>query len=121
MTDKTGPGVRPGLSPKTTPLSSISVSTASPNRAEYCISKAGLSMLTQLYAARLAEHGIGAYEIRPGLIATDMTRPVKSKYDDLITGGLTPIKRWGTPEGVGFAVVAIAQSLLPFSTGQVIN
>ena len=74
-----------------------------------------------LYAARLAEHGINVYEIRPGIIATDMTGPVKDKYDKLIAEGLTPIKRWGAPEDVGKAVAAIAQDLLPFSTGEVIN
>jgi NAD(P)-dependent dehydrogenase (short-subunit alcohol dehydrogenase family) len=78
-------------------------------------------MLTPLYASRLAEHGIGVYEIRPGLIKTDMTGPAKEKYDKLIAEGLTPIKRWGTPEDVGKAVAAIAQDLLPFSTGEIIN
>ena len=102
-------------------ISSISAYTASVNRGEYCIAKAALSMLTPLYAARLAEHGINVYEIRPGIIATDMTGPVKDKYDPLIAGGLTPIKRWGTPADVGKAVAAIALDLLPFSTGEVIN
>jgi 3-oxoacyl-[acyl-carrier protein] reductase len=102
-------------------ISSVSAYTASVNRGDYCIAKAALSMLTPLYAARLAEHGISVYEIRPGLIRTDMTGPVKEKYDKLINGGLTPIKRWGTPEDVGKAVAAIAQDLLPFSTGEVIN
>ena len=78
-------------------------------------------MLTPLYAARLAEHGINVYEIRPGVIFTDMTQPVKEKYDRLIAEGLTPLQRWGTPHDVGLAVVAIAQDLLPFSTGEVIN
>jgi 3-oxoacyl-[acyl-carrier protein] reductase len=78
-------------------------------------------MLTPLHATRLAEHGINVYEIRPGIIATDMTWPVKEKYDKLIEEGLTPIKRWGTPEDVGKAVSAIAQDLLPFSTGEIIN
>jgi NAD(P)-dependent dehydrogenase (short-subunit alcohol dehydrogenase family) len=78
-------------------------------------------MLTSLFAARLAEHAIQVYEIRPGLIATDMTAGVKEKYASLIDEGLTPIKRWGTPEDVGKAVAAIAQDLLPFSTGEVIN
>ena len=72
-------------------------------------------MLTPLFAARLAEHGINVYEIRPGLIATDMTGPVKDKYDKLISEGLTPIPRWGTPEDVGRAVAAIAQEALPFT------
>jgi len=78
-------------------------------------------MLTSLYAARLAEHGILVYEIRPGVISTDMTGPVKEKYNKLIESGLTPLKRWGTPEDVGKAVAAIAQDLFPFSTGEVIN
>jgi 3-oxoacyl-[acyl-carrier protein] reductase len=102
-------------------ISSISAYTASVNRAEYCVSKAALSMLTPLFASRLAEHGINVYEIRPGVIATDMTATVKEKYETLIQGGLTPIKRWGTPEDIGNAVVAIAERRLPFSTGEVIN
>jgi len=102
-------------------ISSISAYTASTTRGEYCISKAGLAMLTPLFAERLAPHGIRVYEIRPGVIATDMTAPVREKYDALIEGGLTPIARWGTPEDVGRAVAAIAQDLLPFSTGEVIN
>jgi 3-oxoacyl-[acyl-carrier protein] reductase len=109
------------LQPKIITISSISVYTASVNRGDYCISKAALSMLTPLYAARLAEYGINTYEIRPGIIATDITRPVKKKYDQLIGKGLTPIQRWGTPEDVGKAVAAIAQGCLPFSTGQVID
>ncbi len=107
--------------PKIVTISSISAYTASTNRGDYCIAKAALSMLTPLYATRLAEHGINVYEIRPGIIATDMTGPVKDKYDQLIAGGLTPIERWGTPEDVGRAVAAIAQDLLPFSTGEIIN
>lgn len=102
-------------------ISSVSAYTASINRGEYCISKAALSMLTPLFAARLAEYGINVYEIRPGIIATDMTAGVKDKYDKLIGEGLAPIPRWGTPEDVGKAVAAIAQDLLPFSTGEVIN
>ena len=107
--------------PKIVTVTSISAYTASVNRGDYCVSKAGLAMLTALFAARLAEHGIGVYEIRPGVIATDMTSPVKEKYDRLIGEGLTPIRRWGTPEDVGRAVAAIAGDLLPFSTGEVIN
>lgn len=107
--------------PKIITISSISAYTASVNRGDYCISKAALSMLTPLYATRLAEYGINVYEIRPGIIATDMTGPVKDKYDKLIDEGLTPIQRWGTPEDVGRAVAAIAQDSLPFSTGEVIN
>jgi NAD(P)-dependent dehydrogenase (short-subunit alcohol dehydrogenase family) len=102
-------------------ISSISAYTASTDRGDYCVAKAALSMLTALYAARLAEYGINVYEVRPGIIATDMTEPVKEKYDKLIGEGLTPIQRWGTPEDVGKAVAAIAQGLLPFSTGEIIN
>jgi NAD(P)-dependent dehydrogenase (short-subunit alcohol dehydrogenase family) len=110
-----------GYTPKIVTVSSISAYTASTNRGDYCVSKAALSMLTPLFASRLAEHGINVYEIRPGVVATDMTGPVKDKYDKLIGEGLTPIKRWGVPEDVGKAVAAIAQDLLPFSTGEVIN
>lgn len=102
-------------------ISSISAYTASVNRGDYCVAKAALSMLTPLYASRLAEYGVNVYEVRPGIMATDMTAPVKDKYDALIGAGLTPIRRWGTPEDVGKAVVAIAMDLLPFSTGEVIN
>lgn len=109
------------FAPKIITITSISAYTASVNRGDYCVAKAALSMLTPLYAARLADHGINVYEIRPGIIATDMTGPVREKYDRLIGEGLTPIKRWGTPEDVGRAVAAIARDLLPFSTGEVIN
>ena len=102
-------------------ITSISAYVASVNRGDYCISKAGLAMMTQLYAARLAEHGINVYEIRPGVIETDMTGPMEAKYDKLITDGLTPIRRWGAPDDVAKAVVAIAKDLFPFSTGEVIN
>ena len=110
-----------GSGPKIITITSVSAYAASINRGDYCISKAGLAMLTPLYAARLAEHCIGVYEIRPGVIQTDMTAPVKEKYDQLIAADLTPIRRWGTPQDVGKAVAAIAQDLLPFSTGEVIN
>jgi NAD(P)-dependent dehydrogenase (short-subunit alcohol dehydrogenase family) len=102
-------------------ISSISAYAASINRGDYCVAKAGLAMLTPLYAARLAKHGINVYEIRPGIVETEMTQPVKEKYNQLIAAGLTPIKRWGTPQDVGLAVAAITQDLLPFSTGQVID
>lgn len=107
--------------PQIVTISSISAYTASVNRGDYCVSKAGLSMLTPLFATRLAEHGINVFEIRPGIIATDMTSGVKEKYDTLIAQGLTPLPRWGTPEDIGKAVVAIAQRLFPFSTGEVFN
>ncbi len=102
-------------------VSSISAYTASVNRGDYCISKAGLSMHTQLWAARLAEHGIGVYEIQPGIIETDMTARVKERYDTLFAEGLTPLPRWGTPEDVGKAVAAIAAGHFPYSTGMVID
>jgi 3-oxoacyl-[acyl-carrier protein] reductase len=102
-------------------VSSISSYTASVNRGDYCVSKAGLGMLTRLFAVRLAEYGIGVYEVRPGVIKTDMTAPVADRYDRLIAEGLTPIRRWGTPDDVGRAVAAVACGALPFSTGEVIN
>jgi len=102
-------------------ISSISAYTSSPSRAEYCISKAGVSMVTALFADRLAQDNIGVFEIRPGIIATDMTSVVKEKYDKLIAEGITPIQRWGLPEDIGKAVAAIAEGKLDFSTGQVIN
>src|SRR5439155_21036152 len=92
--------------PKIINISSVSAYAASVNRGEYCVSKAGLSMMTKLFASRLAEFGILVYEIRPGVVATDMTEAVKEKYDRMIAKGLTPIKRWGTPEDVGQAVAA---------------
>jgi len=100
---------------------SMSAYTSSPGRGEYCVSKAGVTMMTKLYADRLAEYGIGVFEIRPGIIATDMTSVVKDKYDKLIAEGLTPIKRWGQPEDIAKAVGAIAEGRLDFSTGQIIN
>jgi 3-oxoacyl-[acyl-carrier protein] reductase len=107
--------------PRIVTVSSVSAYTASVNRGDYCISKAGLSMMTALFAARLAEYGINVYEVRPGIIATDMTAGVKEKYDRLVEQGAWPIRRWGEPEDVGRAVAAIARGDLPFSTGEVIN
>lgn len=101
--------------------SSVSAYTSSTDRGEYCISKAGVSMMTALFADRLAEFGIGVFEVRPGIIETDMTAPVKEKYDKMIADGLTPIKRWGTAQDVANAVGAIAQGRLDFCTGQVID
>ena len=101
--------------------SSISAYTSSPARGEYCVSKAGISMMTMLYADRLSEFGIGVFEVRPGIIETDMTAVVKEKYTKLIGEGLTPIKRWGQPEDIAKAVGAIAEGRLDFCTGQVIN
>jgi 3-oxoacyl-[acyl-carrier protein] reductase len=102
-------------------ISSLSAYTASPSRGEYCISKAAVGMMTALYAARLAEYGIGVYEIRPGIIKTDMTRVVSEKYDKLIAEGLLPIPRWGLPKDIGKAVAAVGKGYLPYSTGEVIN
>jgi NAD(P)-dependent dehydrogenase (short-subunit alcohol dehydrogenase family) len=107
--------------PKIVTISSVSAYAVSLNRAEYCVSKAALSMLTPLFAVRLAEYGIQVFEIRPGVIATDMTSSVKEKYDRMIQEGAWPLRRWGTPEDVGRAVAAIAEERLPFSTGEVIN
>jgi NAD(P)-dependent dehydrogenase (short-subunit alcohol dehydrogenase family) len=111
----------PPYQPKIVTISSISAYTASVQRGDYCVSKAAVSMITPLFATRLAEYGIRVYEIRPGLIDTDMTAPVRDRYDRLIESGLTPIQRWGTPEDVGRAVSALALDLLPFSTGEVLN
>ena len=111
----------PNYAPAIVNIGSVSAYAASPERAEYCIAKAGMAMMTKVFAARLAEKGINVYEIRPGVIATDMTAAVKEKYDKQIADGLTPIKRWGTPEDVGRAVAAIAAGSFPFSTGEVIN
>ena len=111
----------PRSGPKIVTITSISAYAASVNRGDYCMAKAALAMLTPLFATRLAEFGIHVYEIRPGIIATDMTRPVHEKYDNLIRQGLTPNARWGQPADVGKAVAAIAQDAFPFSTGEVIN
>jgi len=111
----------PGRNYRIVNTSSISAYTSSPARGEYCLSKAGISMMTKLYADRLSEFGIGVFEIRPGIIETDMTAVVKEKYTKMIAEGLTPIKRWGQPEDIAKAVGAIAEGRLDFSTGQVIN
>ncbi len=102
-------------------ITSISSTFASLNRGEYCVGKAGLSMVVQLFALRLAELGIAVFEVRPGIIATDMTGPVREIYDRRIADGLTPIRRWGTPADVGRAVAALATGALPYSTGEVIH
>ncbi len=102
-------------------ISSISATVASVNRGEYCISKAGVSMATQLWAARLGEFGLPVYEVRPGLIKTDMTSSVQETYQKLLGNGLAIQSRWGTPEDVGKAVAALARGDFPYSTGQVIT
>jgi NAD(P)-dependent dehydrogenase (short-subunit alcohol dehydrogenase family) len=102
-------------------ISSVSATEASINRGDYCISKAGIAMATQLWAHRLAEFGIGVYEIRPGIIESDMTAAVKEKYDKLLAEGLTVENRWGTPEDVGRAVAMLARGELTYATGNVLN
>jgi NAD(P)-dependent dehydrogenase (short-subunit alcohol dehydrogenase family) len=98
-------------------ISSANARLVSTNRAEYCFAKTGLAMLNQLFALRLAEAAIACYEIRPGVIRTDMTAPAKDRYDKAIADGLTPIRRWGEPADVGRAVAALAAGAVPFSTG----
>jgi len=102
-------------------ITSISADASSTDRAEYCISKAGLSMAAKAYAHRLAPAGIRVFEIRPGIINTLMTKPVKEKYDTMIAGGLIPQQRWGQPEDVAKVVAAIARGDLDYSTGSVIE
>jgi len=114
---KTDPKSRPAI----IFISSISAVVSSTSRAEYCLSKAALSMAAKLFADRLAEFGIQVYEIRPGLIQTDMTAPVREKYDKLIAERLVPQKRWGYPEDIGRAVVALAKGYFPYSTGLIID
>ncbi|MBV8781434.1 MAG: 3-ketoacyl-ACP reductase, partial [Phycisphaerae bacterium] len=101
-------------------VSSVSATVASVNRGDYCISKAGIAMATQLWAARLTEYNIDVFEVRPGIIATDMTSGVKGKYDALIEGGLLLDKRWGKPEDIGKAVSALARGDVPYAPGQVL-
>ena len=108
-------------SPAIVNVTSVSAYALSLNRGDYCISKAGLSIATQLFALRLADHGIRVYEVRPGIIESDMTAGAIDKYTKAIAEGLTPIRRWGTPEDVGKAVVALVTGALPFSTGEVVN
>jgi NAD(P)-dependent dehydrogenase (short-subunit alcohol dehydrogenase family) len=102
-------------------VSSISADTISTNRGEYCLSKAGVGMATQLWAVRLAPEGIVVYEVRPGVIATDMTAGVTQKYDAVFASGAVPMPRWGQPSDVGGAVVALTAGLMPYSTGDVIT
>jgi 3-oxoacyl-[acyl-carrier protein] reductase len=102
-------------------VTSVSAEMVSTNRGEYCVSKAGLAMAAQLFAVRLAEHGIPVYEVRPGVIATDMTARVRDVYDRRIAEGLIPENRWGRPEDVGRAVAALLRGDLPYATGSVIH
>ncbi len=102
-------------------VSSLSAYAVSTNRADYCITKAAMGMMTNLYAQRLADEGISVFEICPGVIESDMTAPVKEKYDRLIGEGAWPIRRWGRPDDVSRAVAAIVSDYFPFSTGERIN
>jgi 3-oxoacyl-[acyl-carrier protein] reductase len=102
-------------------VSSVSATVASVNRGDYCISKVAIAMATKLWAARLAEFGIDVYELRPGIILTDMTGPVKAKYDEIIRGDLLLEKRWGTPEDVGRAASMLARGDLPYASGSVLT
>jgi NAD(P)-dependent dehydrogenase (short-subunit alcohol dehydrogenase family) len=102
-------------------ITSVSAGMASSNRGDYCISKAGLSMAARLFAARLADYGVPVYEVRPGIIATDMTATVQQTYDKRIADGLVPERRWGQPDDVGRVVAALLRGDLPYATGSVIN
>ncbi len=111
----------PEYQPRIVNIGSISAYTASVNRGEYCISKAGVGMVTQLFAARLAEYGIPVFEVRPGVIRTDMTAPVTARYEKLIADGLTPVQRMGEPGDVAGCVLAAVSGNLDFATGTVLN
>jgi 3-oxoacyl-[acyl-carrier protein] reductase len=102
-------------------VTSVSAEMASPNRGEYCVSKAGLSMAARLFAVRLAQHGIPVYEVRPGIIATEMTAAVKESYDRRIADGLVPERRWGQPEDVGRAVAALLRGDIPHASGTILH
>jgi NAD(P)-dependent dehydrogenase (short-subunit alcohol dehydrogenase family) len=102
-------------------ISSVSATEASINRGDYCISKAGVVMATQLWAHRLAEFGIAVYEVRPGLVRTDMSAPVAEKYDRMIAGGLLVESRWGLPEDIGRAVAMLARGEITYATGNVLH
>jgi NAD(P)-dependent dehydrogenase (short-subunit alcohol dehydrogenase family) len=102
-------------------VTSVSAEMVSPNRGEYCVSKAGLSMAARLFAARLAADGIPVYEVRPGVIATDMTAGVREVYDRRIADGLIPEGRWGQPDDVGRAVAALVRGDVPYATGTIVN
>lgn len=110
--------IKTGVKGNIVNISSMSAYTSSTSRGEYCISKAGVSMITTLFADRLAEYGITVNEIRPGIIATGMTEKVKEKYDNLIDGGLLPIKRWGTPDDIANGVFNFCNGSMPYVTGQ---
>lgn len=112
---------RPNETPVIINIGSLSAYTSSPNRGEYALSKAGMGMMTALFADRLAGEGILVYEVRPGIVDTDMVAAAREKYERLIAEGLLPLRRWGKPEDVARAVVMLAEGGLPYSTGEVIN
>jgi 3-oxoacyl-[acyl-carrier protein] reductase len=114
-------GIEPSFAPVIVFVTSVSADMVSMNRGEYCVSKAGLSMAARLFAARLAAHGIPVYEVRPGIIETDMTAAVKDAYDARITGGLVPERRWGLPADVGRIVAALLRGDAPYATGTIVN
>lgn len=111
----------PTYTPCIITITSISASVVSINRGEYCVAKAGLAMMTKLFAARLGDENIPVYEIQPGIVETDMTAGVREKYDKLIAEGLTVEKRWGTPDDIGAIALVLAEGGLPYATGQVIH
>jgi NAD(P)-dependent dehydrogenase (short-subunit alcohol dehydrogenase family) len=121
MIDLRPAGETPQPGPQIVFITSISSEFASNNRGEYCVAKAGLSMVARLFALRLAGEGIRVHEVRPGIIDTDMTRSVHASYSERIASGLSPIRRWGTPEDVGRAVAALAAGAFPFSTGEILH
>ena len=111
----------PERSPMIVNIASLTSYASATSMAEYCLSKTGVSMMTSLYADRLAQHGIRVYEIRPGIVKTDMTVAVRDKYDAFIEEGGLPIRRWGYPEDIARAIAGLAEGFLPYSTGEVIN
>lgn len=99
-------------------VTSCNVTVVSPSRGEYCISKAASSMVSKLFGLRLADEGIGVYEIRPGMIETSMTRPVKSRYDGMISDGFVPMRRWGQPDDIASTIICMAEGKMPYTVGQ---
>jgi 3-oxoacyl-[acyl-carrier protein] reductase len=110
----------PAARPAIVFITSVSAEMASPHRGEYCVSKAGLAMTARLYATRLAAEGVAVFDVRPGIIDTDMTAPVRETYDRRIADGLVPAGRWGTAEDVGAAVVALVAGDVPYATGSIL-